>query len=269
MNNLTLRIGTALFGVSVIVGSIFVHPWMFVSVFTLIALLTHVEFIKTSGQSIPSASPWRLVLPLLFGLIVIFSINPPFHQLAEMMYYVPISILPIVMIIALYQKQEDPFRHIALFILGILYIPVAFGLYMAISDNGNHQWYALGLLCLVWSSDTFAYFAGRWFGKHKLFERISPKKTWEGFFGGLLMTILTGFVLSRFYDALTPLEWIGLATVVCISGAFGDLVESLLKRSSDIKDSGSLLPGHGGFLDRFDAFLLAVPCSVVYLKLVM
>jgi len=265
MNNLTLRILTALFGVALITGSIFIHEWMFTAVFAGIALLTHLEYLRNTGSN---NSIFLIILYLLCGLFILAYLHPQIIWVLR--YSIGIFlIVPALLIIALFQPQEDPFDAIGKGVLGLLYIPTAFGLYLqlAITDDGS-SWYALGMLCLIWSNDTFAYFVGRWLGKHKLFERISPKKTWEGFFGGVLFTLLCGFVLSRFYAELTVMEWLGLALVVSIFGTFGDLVESMLKRSIHIKDSGSLLPGHGGFLDRFDAFLLAIPCSTVYLYLI-
>jgi len=145
-----------------------------------------------------------------------------------------------------------------------------------------NPWYALALFSFVWVNDTFAYLVGIKFGKHKLFERISPKKTWEGFFGGLVFAIIAGLAFSYFLpcgDALKTagscvmfnstmlFKWVGMAVVVVVAGTFGDLFESYLKRSLNVKDSGTILPGHGGLLDRLDSILFAAPAAMIYLLL--
>lgn len=114
-------------------------------------------------------------------------------------------------------------------------------------------------------NDTGAYCFGTLFGKHRLFERISPKKSWEGSIGGGLLTLATGFVFSIFFSFMSPIAWAGLSLTVTIFGTWGDLVESLIKRHMKIKDSGTILPGHGGILDRFDSALIAIPAAVIYL----
>ncbi|MCL2414415.1 MAG: phosphatidate cytidylyltransferase [Bacteroidales bacterium] len=132
--------------------------------------------------------------------------------------------------------------------------------------------YSLALFAFVWVNDTFAYLVGIKFGKTKLFERISPKKTWEGFFGGLVFAGFAGFLFSHFTsDYLTVkniIRWVGLAIVVVIFGTMGDLFESYIKRSLNVKDSGTILPGHGGLLDRLDSILFAAPAAMVYLLLI-
>ena len=118
---------------------------------------------------------------------------------------------------------------------------------------------------MVWATDIGAYFAGRKFGKNKLYPLVSPKKTWEGSIGGVVITILIAILMSFFFKECTMTQWIVLAIIVVIFGSIGDLVESMLKRSYSIKDSGTLLPGHGGFLDRFDAFIFLIPFATAYL----
>ena len=122
---------------------------------------------------------------------------------------------------------------------------------------------------LVWVNDTFAYLSGSLLGKHKLFPRISPKKSWEGSIGGGVFSIASSFVFAHYFSFLSVWEWAGLALVVVIFGTWGDLTESLMKRQLGIKDSGHILPGHGGMLDRFDSALLAIPAAVVYLYVLM
>jgi phosphatidate cytidylyltransferase len=122
---------------------------------------------------------------------------------------------------------------------------------------------------LIWTNDSFAYFSGRAFGKHKLFERISPKKTWEGTFGGILFTLLLGFIIGSYINKGEVLFWMISALIIAPGAILGDLLESLFKRSLAVKDSGKILPGHGGVLDRFDAALFTIPffyCwSIIYL----
>lgn len=126
----------------------------------------------------------------------------------------------------------------------------------------------IGLFVLVWSSDVFAYLIGSMFGKHRLFERVSPKKSWEGSIGGLAFAILAAYILSLFYTELSIINWIIMAVIVVITGTLGDLSASLLKRIAGVKDTGTLLPGHGGVLDRFDAVLFAAPFVFVYINFI-
>ena len=134
--------------------------------------------------------------------------------------------------------------------------------------KGYYSWQVImGTMLLLWASDSGAYFAGKTFGRHKLFPRISPGKTWEGWFGGTLTAILVGYLISLYFHDLNLPQWLGIAIIVSVFGVLGDLIESLLKRSLQVKDSGTLIPGHGGILDRFDSLVLVVPFIVAFLKL--
>ena len=178
--------------------------------------------------------------------------------------------LHFVFLIKLYKKNDvHPFINIALFYLGILYVAVPFALIniLVFYDGGYSYEILLGLLFLTWANDVGAYFSGILFGKRKLFKRISPNKSWEGSIGGAITAALTALVIGHFFKGLNPIEWISVSIIVVIAGTYGDLVESHFKRSIQIKDSGSVIPGHGGFLDRFDSLLIAVPFVVVFLKL--
>jgi phosphatidate cytidylyltransferase len=123
----------------------------------------------------------------------------------------------------------------------------------------------LAIYIFIWINDTGAYLSGITLGKHKMFPRISPKKSWEGAIGGALATIASAFIVAHFYTFMELWQWIGMAIVVILAGTFGDLTESMMKRQLDIKDSGHILPGHGGFLDRLDSMLFAIPAVVAYL----
>ena len=124
---------------------------------------------------------------------------------------------------------------------------------------------------IIWMSDTFAYCVGSLIGKHKLFERVSPKKTWEGSIGSLILTMLLAFFIPKIFPSvsLTSVQMLWMALIVFVSGTIGDLMESLLKRQFEVKDSGGILPGHGGILDRFDSTLLSIPCVIIYLIIIL
>lgn len=134
--------------------------------------------------------------------------------------------------------------------------------------GGHHPWLLVSVFILIWTSDTFAYLSGRFLGKNKLFERISPKKTWEGFIGGLLFTVLVSVILANYLEFLSTQAWVGLAILVGIGGTLGDLFESAIKRNFKVKDSGSFIPGHGGILDRIDSLLLVLPLAYLFLSLI-
>ena len=172
--------------------------------------------------------------------------------------------------VKLYKRFErKPFTNIAFTFLGIFYIAVPFALLnIAVFEDGYYNFeIILGCLLILWASDTGAYFAGTLFGKRKLFERISPKKSWEGFFGGALLALIFAYGMAYYFHSINLFQWMTVGIIIIVGGAFGDLVESLLKRSIEIKDSGDSLPGHGGFLDRFDGLLISAPFIVAFLEI--
>ncbi len=200
------------------------------------------------------------------------------------------SIFPILSLMELFQKSERPFQNIAMALCSIFYIAFPFALLQSISYfNIKNNWtiypplsalqqdnfiagfsphIVAGMLFLTWANDSFAYIIGSRIGKTPLFPRISPKKTWEGTIGGGLMCMVTAGVISLFFKELNIINWVVIGGIVAVFGTLGDLVESMLKRSVGVKDSGSLMPGHGGFLDRFDAFMFTIPFVYVYLLFV-
>ena len=129
-------------------------------------------------------------------------------------------------------------------------------------------WVMIFYIFIIWANDVFAYLVGMSVGRHRMFERLSPKKSWEGFFGGLAGAVAMGYAAARVLDA-DVWAWLGLALVAAATGVLGDLVESMFKRAAGVKDSGNLIPGHGGVLDRFDALLLSAPFVFVYMLFVM
>ncbi len=178
----------------------------------------------------------------------------------------------VTIIIELYRRKENPFENIAITWLGILYISVPISMLWVLAFRENIYQYnyhiILSYFIFIWTYDSLAYVTGMLFGKTKLFERISPKKSWEGVIGGIIFAIIAAVIISKLYNDLTTLQWIGMAVIVSVFGTFGDLAESLLKRSFGMKDSGNILPGHGGLLDRFDALFLAIPAVYLYLQFI-
>lgn len=174
---------------------------------------------------------------------------------------------PLCLIIELFRVSETPLRNIATTILGVLYITIPLSLMMYIplllAGNKWQPWYFLFYLFIVWANDVFAYLVGVTMGKHRLCERISPKKSWEGFFGGILGAIGVGALGAYFLDGRYEI-WISLAAIIAITGVLGDLVESMFKREAGVKDSGNIMPGHGGVLDRFDALLVSAPFAFIF-----
>jgi phosphatidate cytidylyltransferase len=185
-------------------------------------------------------------------------------------YFLVFPIVVLIYLIYLYKKTElKPFRGIAFTFLGIIYVAIPFSLLNVIAfSNGTYAYeLILGSLLILWSNDTGAYFAGVRYGRRKLFERVSPKKSWEGSLGGFILAMGMAYTISHFTNVLMPWQWFCVGVIIVICGTYGDLVESLFKRSIEIKDSGRLIPGHGGFLDRFDGLLLSAPFITAFLKI--
>ncbi len=192
-------------------------------------------------------------------------------------------VIPFVFLIIsseLYRKEPKPFDSLAHTFFPLLYTVLPFSLFpfSAFRHSGlntilNHgdsifsPGIVIGFFLLVWANDTGAYLTGISFGRHKLFERISPKKTWEGFFGGMITAVIAAWFLSGALGVVEKTGWIIIAVIISIAGTYGDLAESMLKRSNGVKDSGSILPGHGGFLDRFDSTIMAFPLVYLFISL--
>lgn len=266
--NLKQRIAAGFIGAALIISCILFGEWSYFMVFLLISQLTLVEFYKLAGLEgmLPLKFWGALSGILIFALTFLIEkgLLPPGYYLAIFPF------ASIVFFIKLYKKNEKkPFYGIAFNFLGIIYVTVPFSLlnFLVFYQDSYQYEIMLGLLLLLWASDTGAYFAGVLFGKRKLFYRISPKKSWEGFLGGSILALAVSIPLALFFNTLLWWQWTTVAFIIIVAGTYGDLVESLLKRSLAIKDSGVAIPGHGGFLDRFDSLLLSIPFIVAFLEL--
>lgn len=266
--DLAPRVASAIVGAVIILTGLVWDEWTYFAIFLSIACLTLWEFYRL--VRLQSYVPIRFlgvfIGALLFTLTFLIE-----DGIVPASYYIALfPLASFVFLIKLYKKDDvHPFINIALFYLGIVYVAVPFALINVLTfSNGSYSYEVImGLLFLTWANDIGAYFTGILFGKTKLFERISPKKSWEGSIGGAVFAVLTAIIINPYFDGLNQLEWVVIALIVVIAGTYGDLVESHFKRSMQIKDSGSAIPGHGGFLDRFDSLLLAVPFVALFLKL--
>lgn len=214
------------------------------------------------------------------SMLYIISTLVAAQQISNEYYLILIPVALIIMVTELFRKQEKPFNSIAHTFFAVIYIAVPFSIFpfSAFSRTGISSLLAhpqivfspgivVGFLLLLWANDTGAYITGISIGKHRLMERISPKKSWEGFIGGLVISVLVAWLLSGRLGLVGTLEWITISVIISIAGTLGDLFESMLKRSMGVKDSGSILPGHGGFLDRFDSALFSFPLVYLFISL--
>lgn len=204
---------------------------------------------------------------VIFGMFALILLQ----ELSLAWYYHLIPVFLVLFIIKLFENTHREFETLAYQILGIVYISLPLTMLNKMGYWNSLSYSAgipMGFLLLLWTADTGAYFTGKSFGKRKLFERISPKKTIEGSIGALLSVLIVGYFLPFVFDDLPTMHWMVIAAIVVVFSTFGDLFESLLKRNLHIKDSGNILPGHGGVLDRFDGLFLSVPAVFFYLMLI-
>lgn len=270
MNNLAVRAITAIIGVTIIISGIVFSSWTFALVMLAIALLTLREFygLARKGGTKPY-EVWGLVFSFaLFGLIYLNYLG---EVDKDVFWMVPALFSTVFLYPLIRHGQGHAINCLAVSVLGVFYIAIPFCLTIPLAFiSGSFQYeIILGILFAQWANDTGAYFAGKTFGKTKLFEKVSPKKTWEGSIGGLLLAVGVSLAFCHFFGIMSYAQWAGLAIVVSIFGSLGDLVESAFKRALAIKDSGSTIPGHGGFLDRFDGLILALPFATTYIHFVI
>lgn len=259
---------TGFFFILIMLASVFFGERAFVTFFIILSLLCLDEFYRLVKTD--DLKPQRFMGGIL-ALSIFIPLGLQFDQFEESKNYllpaIPVAVA--IFIAELYRGSKLPYQNIAFTFLGVLFTVVPFCFYTAIGfiDGSYNFHFSLGFLILLWASDTGAYLFGMSLGKHKLFERHSPKKTWEGFFGGLIVSMLAAFILGTLFLEISYVHWCMMSVIIVTGGTYGDLCESMLKRSFNVKDSGNLLPGHGGVLDRFDGLLIAAPLVYVYLMI--
>ena len=271
MKELFLRALTGAVIVLAIVGSLLFDKHIFSALFLVITIFGTYEFYKMLANTKYKAqtifgTTISAILYTILALIAHGYLNALYLSIVVVLFF-------IIPIRELYRDSKCPIPNIAQTLFGILYVGLTFGMlnflfYHGYKGNETYH-FILAFFAVVWTSDTFAYLTGVSIGKHKLFKKISPKKSWEGFFGGLIAAITVGYIFSIFYTELDSIAWMAYAFFISIAGVYGDLIQSMFKRSLDLKDSGKILPGHGGILDRFDGVFLAAPVAIAYIMLVL
>lgn len=273
MKNLVIRALTGIIFVVALVSAICINPVFFLILFSLITGLTVWEF---SGllKHYENATLQRAINTI--GAIYLFTATFVYaNGLTDGKIFLPYLLFIMLMMIAeLYYKAPNPINNWAFSLFAQVYCAGSFSLLNFIGATPGTPGvmtytplFIMALFIFVWLDDTGAYLVGSMIGKRKLFERISPKKSWEGFFGGLIVVLASSQAFAWYAPEVSSIKWLGLAVTVVLFGTWGDLLESLLKRTLAVKDSGSLLPGHGGMLDRFDSVMMAVPASYIYIEL--
>ena len=289
MKNFIVRTITGIIFVAAIVAS-FLRPEAMVLLFSIVTGMTVWEFtgLVNEREHVTVNRFISTVAAVYFFYAMTYFCSDLYGGAAKSVVFIPYLVTIIYMLIAeLYLRQDDPVQDWAYTMLAQMYIALPFSLLnvLAFTATPNGQvafntLLPLSVFIFLWVNDTGAYCVGSLLGRHKLFPRISPGKSWEGSIGGAVFVLLAAWGIgwldnmqvadmdhssTLFMGMLSIPEWLGLGLVVVVFGTWGDLVESLFKRTLGIKDSGSILPGHGGMLDRFDSSLLAIPAAVVYL----
>ncbi len=270
MNNLTKRTITGIILVSLIAGSIIGGPYSFMLLILIINVLSLQEFYHLfCAENISPDKPAGIILSLLLLITLALSIsgNSNWNML---LLNIPFTFG--IFFKELYQRSVHPFHNIAFTFLGVIYItvPLCFLVSIAFFPVANYTYHyqvPLGYFLILWANDTAAYFVGKTIGRHPLYKSLSPFKTWEGSIGGAIFAMITAYFASLYFITPHLGGWIILSLIVIVTGTFGDLVKSMMKRSLNLKDSGNVLPGHGGMLDRFDSLLGSAPFVFCYLIL--
>lgn len=246
----------------VVVGATLWGVWSTAILFVMISIGAITELIDLASKRLVGAeSNYLLTISLAGGWIAGVALNPD-----PLMLLVGLLFVPVIFIVEVFRKGNHPLENGAVASLSLFYVALPLALLMLIG-GGTGEWEparVLAIIFIVWVNDIFAYLVGCSIGKHKMCPTISPKKSWEGFFGGILFAVAFAMVYGYFMEGNIYL-WGGLGAAIALAGVAGDLLESKIKRECEVKDSGNLIPGHGGMLDRFDALLLAAPVAYVYM----
>ncbi len=270
VKNLITRTITGIFFVAILVGATLWNVYSTAIMFLVIAIGCYVELGNVFGES--RHKPW-LTGGLFTGIILYVSVFLVVTEVIIPEYlFLLVPLFFLVMVAELFNKKGYSSLNVALTFLGVIYIFIPFSLTSLVvkvpfEGNSFNPGTLLGIFILIWVNDVFAYLGGLMLGKHKLYEKLSPNKTWEGTITGIVFTIIASYPVSLLFKGFSLPDWAILSFMISVLGIFGDLFESMIKRNNQLKDSGKLLPGHGGLLDRFDAFLFAMPVATAYIIL--
>ena len=283
MKNFITRTITGILFVAIMVTGICLRGDAMILLFALITGLTLWEFTGLVNEHVADTTVNRFITTAA-GVYLFLAFAGYCTGIVPPSAFIPYLLTLIYLFISeLYLKQKNPIQDWAYTMLSQLYIALPFSMINVLSFQADpltgqiayHWLLPMSVFIFLWANDTGAYCAGSLFGRHKLFPRVSPGKTWEGSIGGAVIVLIIAAVISYFAGSdaslstlnaqLSTLKWLGLGLIVVFFGTWGDLVESLFKRTLGIKDSGNILPGHGGMLDRFDSSLMAIPAAVIYL----
>ncbi|WP_452598565.1 phosphatidate cytidylyltransferase [Pontimicrobium sp. MEBiC01747] len=251
-----------------LIGSLF-NEHAFLILFFLFGLVCLNEFMKLIELKSPLPYIIFAVLYFVFGYWQTFMNSTVGLDEATRILQIVTIFVQLFLIKDLFSEKTIPLFQSKRFILTTFYLSSAFVFLILIANYKNvfNPKILLGAFILVWINDTFAYLVGKSIGKQKLFPRISPKKTVEGFLGGLLFACISSYFIAKFTNTLDFNNWLILSVIVSVIGTIGDLIESKFKRQAKVKDSGSIMPGHGGLLDRFDSIIFAAPFIYLFLRI--
>lgn len=272
MHNFRARTITGLSMVIILLWAMYANPWLFALLFLLVVILGLWEFygLVKSDDTHPQKISGTLSGAILYiGIVCLHLITDSTVWFFRSLWVLPLVLLFFPFIFEIFRKQSHPLNNISITVLGMLYIALPPALMNLFNSPDAIQLLGfpallLAYFLLTWMYDTIAYLFGKQFGKHPFFERISPKKTWEGTIAGAVAAIALSIAFFYLIPDILLIDWIALTIIVLVFGTLGDLVESLFKRSLNLKDSGNILPGHGGILDRFDTLFLSAPFVFLY-----
>ena len=269
------RATTAIVFVALLLGCVWYNYLSFILFFSVVSFIGLYEFFKLSENL--NAYPSKTVGYALNLLAIVITIWYPFIQMPNYLKVLPYLFVVVCFFLFILElfSETSSLQNIAYLLLSLLYVTapccmlISMALHFDYTEVRNvfQPQRIIGMIFFIWLNDTGAYFIGSFFGKHKLYEKISPNKTWEGTLGGIAFCIGLSFVVASIFPQLAQIHWIAISIIVAVFGTLGDLVESMLKRMAGVKDSGSLMPGHGGVLDRFDSLFFATPFVFCYLAL--
>jgi len=271
LKKLITRTLTGIVLVAVMLAAILVSEYSYTILFLLILIGGTIEFSALFKNSEIKPNRWLGLIVAILAFFISLLIAKKIIDSRALFGIFPLFLL--IMAAELYRKQAKPLGNIAVTIFSIVYlvIPVSLVNFLAFPELSGTVNYTprllIALFILIWTHDSGAYLVGVSIGKHRLFERISPKKSWEGAIGGTLTALLASYFISGFTPEIKLVHWFAISILTVVSSTFGDLTESMFKRYFGIKDSGNILPGHGGILDRFDSLFFAIPVIVAYLKI--